>query len=42
MQSAIGQVEASVKGAVARVIHNPEDQYRRELISAAPDIAPAS
>jgi peptide/nickel transport system ATP-binding protein len=29
------------RGAVARVIDHPEDQYTRELISAAPDLAPA-
>ena len=30
------------RGAVAAVIDNPEDQYTRELISAAPDLAPAA
>jgi oligopeptide/dipeptide ABC transporter ATP-binding protein len=30
------------RGAVSQVIDNPEDQYTRELISAAPDLAPAS
>ena len=30
------------RGAVAQVIDNPEDQYTRELIRAAPDLAPAA
>ena len=30
------------RGAVAQIIDHPEDEYTRELISAAPDLAPAS